>query len=165
MLIKNNALKSNSLSSLKYYKKPLGITSVLLGTVSFGLGISLDTNVGHADVTPSTNNSELVNSSKQDQKSLSQPNQAQTLNDNKVDNQGNVNNSSQNNISSQALSSEEIKTQGAQANQSVNEAKIDSFDWVMQGTDKEVQDQTVQNCQRFGFNANITLTADQVNHA
>lgn len=96
MLIKNNALKSNSLSSLKYYKKPLGITSVLLGTVSFGLGISLDTNVGHADVTPPTNNSELVNSSKQDQKSLSQPNQAQTLNDNKADNQGNVNNSSQN---------------------------------------------------------------------
>lgn len=165
MLIKNNALKSNSLSSLKYYKKPLGITSVLLGAVSFGLGISLDTNVGHADVTPPTNNSELVNSSKQDQKSLSQPNQAQTLNDNKADNQGNVNNSSQNNISSQALSTEEVKAQGTQANQSVNQAKIDSFDWVMQGTDKGVQDQTVQNAQRFGFKANITLTADQVNHA
>ena len=35
----------------------------------------------------------------------------------------------------------------------------------MQGTDKGVQDQTVQNAQRFGFKANITLTADQVNHA
>ena len=72
----------------------------------------------------------------------------------------------QNNVQNTAATLADNKVATTNNNQQqVNQAKINDFNWVMQGVKDGVQDQTVQNAQRFGFNAKITLSADQVNHA
>lgn len=177
MLYKNNAYMSEQKQKYALRKLPIGVASVLLGTVAVGMGT---VQTAHADTTTDNTASQQVAENKvggeklTDKLANSQPTTNNTPQDKDISttntlnvNQTNNNQKAvQNNVQNTAATLADNKVAATNNNQQqVNQAKIDDFNWVMQGAKDGVQDQTVQNSQRFGFNAKITLSADQVNHA
>lgn len=177
MLYKNNACMSEQKQKYALRKLPIGVASVLLGTVAVGMGT---VQTAHADTTTDNTASQQVTENKvggeklTDKVANSQPTTNNTPQDKDISttntlnvNQANNNQKAvQNNVQNTAAALTNNKVAVTNNNQQqVNQAKINDFNWVMQGVKDGVQDQTVQNAQRFGFNAKITLSADQVNHA
>lgn len=178
MLYKNNARMSEQKQKYALRKLPIGVASVLLGTVAVGMGA---VQTVHADTTTDNTASQQVAENKvggdklTDKVVNSQPTTNNTPQDKDISttNTLNVNQTNNNqkavqkNVQNTAatLNDNKVATTNNNNQQQVNQAKLNDFNWVMQGVKDGVQDQTVQNAQRFGFNAKITLSYDQVNHA
>lgn len=177
MLYKNNARMSEQKQKYALRKLPIGVASVLLGTVAVGMGT---VQTAHADTTNDNTASQQVAENKVDGEKLtdkltnSQQNTNNTPQDKDISTTNTLNVSqannnqkdAQKNVQNTAATLADNKVAATNNNQQqINQAKVNDFNWVMQGAKDGVQDQTVQNAQRFGFNAKITLSADQVNHA
>ena len=177
MLYKNNTHMSEQKQKYALRKLPIGVASVLLGTVAVGMGT---VQTAHADTTTDNTANQQVAEHKVGGEKLTDKlaNSQSTTNNTPQDkdisttntlNVSQANNNQkdvQKNVQNKTVTLTDNKVAATNNNQQqVNQAKVNDFNWVMQGAKDGVQDQTVQNAQRFGFNAKVTLSADQVNHA
>lgn len=143
MLYKNNARMSDQKQKYALRKLPIGVASVLLGTVAVGMGT---VQTAHADTTTDNTASQQVAENKVGGEKLTDKlaNSQQTTNNTPQDkdisttNTLNVNQTNNNqkdvqkNVQNKAVALTDNKVAVTNNNQQqVNQAKIDDFNWVM----------------------------------